>query len=367
VSVFDHLHYVPVLRWKKAERDALAALDGRARQVTTPLIELPMGELLGVWRKRRRTPGQYLSEMAADVLTCWGKAATFVDLRLVQDDLRIDGDHPLSVLARLVMNQGGRVVPVTGLGRSPRYQQAVQKVAAIGNGACIRLFLRDLLSSADQEVGRLLQVLRLEAAQVDLIIDCQIVTGDVELPALTRSIPRIEDWRSLTLMAGAFPKDLTGFKPGVHTLERTDWLRWRSFVSTKDLPRAPSYGDYLTLHAVFIEPPPGANFSASIRYACEEYWLIMRGEGVRTPGGAGYQQWPANAQLLIERAEFQGPTFSAGDNFIYRKALSRGEPGNATQWVFAGVNHHLTLVARQIAGLPVPEYTRSRRSGATRT
>jgi len=360
--VFDYLHYVPVLRWKKAERDALAALDGRARQITTPLIELPMGELLGVRRRRRNTPVQYLSEMAADVLRCWGSTPTFLDLRLVSDELRVGGHHPLSVLAHLIVNRGGRVVPVTGLGRSPRYQEAVRRVAGVGNGACIRLFLPDLRPGADRELGRLLRALQLDAAHVDLIVDCQVVTRDGDgLANLARAVPRIDDWRSITLMAGAFPKDLTGFKPGVHTLERTDWLRWRSFVSVKGLRRAPAYGDYISLHAVFMEPPPGANFSASIRYACEEYWLIMRGEGVRNRGSAGYQQWPANAQLLIERAEFQGPMFSAGDNFIYRKAISRGEPGNATQWVFAGVNHHLTLVARQMASLPVPQYANTQR------
>jgi hypothetical protein len=360
--VFDHLHYVPVLRWKKAERDALEALDGRTREVSTPLIELTMGELLGVGRKRRRTPAQYLSEMTADVLKSWGKAPAFLDLRLIHDDLRIDGRHPLSVLGDSVGAQGGRVVPVTGLGRSPRYQQAVKACVGLGNGACIRLFPRDLFSGADQEIDKLLEALAVNAPQVDLIIDCQIVAGDVELlRRLVRSVPLIEQWRSLTLMAGAFPKDLTGFKPGIHTLERTDWLHWRSVLDTTNLPRAPWYGDYVTLHAVFSEPPPGANFSASIRYACEEYWLIMRGEGVRNRGGAGYQQWTANAQLLIERAEFQGPTFSAGDNFIYRKALSRGEPGNATQWVFAGVNHHLTLVARQMAGLPVLQFAQGQR------
>jgi len=35
-------NYIPVLRWKKAERDALAGLDVKIRENITPLFELIM-------------------------------------------------------------------------------------------------------------------------------------------------------------------------------------------------------------------------------------------------------------------------------------------------------------------------------------
>jgi mannose-6-phosphate isomerase-like protein (cupin superfamily) len=41
------------------------------------------------------------------------------------------------------------------------------------------------------------------------------------------------------------------------------------------------------------------NISASIRYTTDDYWVIMRGEGLRNKGGAGYDQYPANAELLM--------------------------------------------------------------------
>ena len=37
---FDHKHYVPVLRWKRAERVALRELMPQTQRPVTPLIEL---------------------------------------------------------------------------------------------------------------------------------------------------------------------------------------------------------------------------------------------------------------------------------------------------------------------------------------
>jgi hypothetical protein len=48
--MFDHAHYVPVLRWKRGERRALEALSVLDRGVLTPIIE----PLAGYMHRRRR-------------------------------------------------------------------------------------------------------------------------------------------------------------------------------------------------------------------------------------------------------------------------------------------------------------------------
>jgi hypothetical protein len=45
--MFDHQHYVPVMRMKPAELRALQALEGTLRLVTTPLLECPPRVLRG--------------------------------------------------------------------------------------------------------------------------------------------------------------------------------------------------------------------------------------------------------------------------------------------------------------------------------
>jgi len=78
----------------------------------------------------------------------------------------------------------------------------------------------------------------------------------------------------------------------------------------------------------------------------------MRGEGIFNKDGPGPSQWPANATLLRESKEFYGPGFSDGDEYISRMGDGAENNGNAGTWLRAGINHHMTVVARQIASLP---------------
>jgi hypothetical protein len=82
----------------------------------------------------------------------------------------------------------------------------------------------------------------------------------------------------------------------------------------------------------------------------------MRGESIKS---RGWDQWPANAQLLSDHHEYCGPDFSYGDKYIYElgEQLDRGiieKTGNPETWLRAGINHHITFVYHQIASLPGP-------------
>lgn len=77
----------------------------------------------------------------------------------------------------------------------------------------------------------------------------------------------------------------------------------------------------------------------------------MRGEGVFNTNGPGFAQFPANAQLLCDRDEFYGASFSYGDQYIEEMGSQFDKPGNAMTWLRAGINHHLTLVVNQVSNL----------------
>jgi Beta protein len=69
-------------------------------------------------------------------------------------------------------------------------------------------------------------------------------------------------------------------------------------------------------------------------------------------GGTRHAQYRANAELLCARKEFANAHFSAGDEYIWNvgshKELGLGTP---EKWLRAGINHHMTLTARQVLGL----------------
>ena len=90
---------------------------------------------------------------------------------------------------------------------------------------------------------------------------------------------------------------------------------------------------------------------APAAWATESYWLIARGEALRSKKSPGNKQYYGNAQLLCEHEEIEEATFSYGDKYLWSAANRQAGPGNPTTWIAAGENHHITLTARQVAAL----------------
>ncbi len=352
--MFDHTHYVPILRWKQAEWLALRYVEPEDRDRMTPLVEItPRSVAL---RTRRPTVRQMLQKNAQDMAESWGGSPLFVDFRHVGHLPECEGLHPFVYLAQEARTYRVSLIPVTSLDSPPAYQSAVASIVSNDRtGVCIRLFRTHLAQpTLRRDVSQLLSRLSVGREQADLVLDCQHVEGCCpDFSTLVESLPDLSEWRTLTLASGAFPVDLTGFKrPGEYTLARLDWQGWLRVVRSAGRPlRRPSYGDYTIQHAIYREPPERPNFSASIRYTAQQYWVIMRGEGVFHDGSPGFPQWPANAQMLCARREFRGQEFSFGDRYIWKMSQQTDQTGSAETWLRAGINHHLVFVVRQIANL----------------
>ena len=354
--MFDHKHYVPILRWKRAEWVALGNLTMNDRRHATPLIELTPRSFQARNNRPVPNPADVLANNAEDIQRHWGQTPFFVDLLHLDPALRIDNRRQvLEFLAEQTRIRGLALIPVTGLSRDPGYQQSVASVIALDSrGACIRIHPAEIQTpNFSESLSQLLNTLQLDITDADCLMDYQMwQQGAPTVTALSNSIPSIDSWRTFTVASGAFPRDLTGFTVGQHFLPRFDWMTWRTQISNGLIPqRLPTFSDYTIQHAAFAEPPERANFSASIRYTSEDHWVIMRGESVFKDNGPGYDQWPANAQLLCARGEYCGQSFSSGDQYIFEMAAQTLRTGNPETWLRAGINHHMTFTARQIASL----------------
>ncbi len=210
------------------------------------------------------------------------------------------------------------------------------------------------------EIDNFLRRMQCDPESVHLLVDFAYITDDSipNLAQLCSHLPHLNRWQSFTVAAGSFPKDLTQWKEiGEYPLPRLEWQMWREQVAARlDLPRRPNYGDYGIYHPIIAAQANGRP-SASVRYAGVEHWVIMRGRKIKLGGS---QQYPAHAVALCERAEYveTGSKYSAGDELIAQMAQAyRDAPGhvkgtgNATTWLTAGFNRHLTLTARKTAAL----------------
>jgi hypothetical protein len=332
------LPYAPALRWKGAEIAAVLDLPDELRRSIQPLFEFVPRDF-GVALQERT-----LALKARQLAENWGWTYPFsIDFSLLEPALGaaaipLFDKHAAGLLKAIIT-----INPMwVGEPRSLRELALVQQ-----RGFAIRLSALDLRQAGWQrKLESLVKQAGLANTAVDLIVDYRAIeSAPGNYAAVVAAVRAVGDWRSVTLLAGAFPEDLSGLpKNDQHLLPRTDWLAWRDFVLAGGDAR---YGDYTIQHGIFREHEgKGMNFSASIRYTGEADWVIMRGESVRSE--MGYEQWPANAELLCARREFRGPTFSAGDLYIKTMASQTIETGGAKSWLTAGINHHLAMVAHQL-------------------
>ena len=337
--------YVPAIRWKGAERLALGAVSKSIRRRIVPLIEVVPKDFGAL------AEAGAIQKFGRQVAETWGwgaAAPVLLDTHLLGDAMATAVIQPI-VAAAVAYNVTGGVV--TRLGRSENHWAAVREATDLGFELCVRVsafefrqsgFASALIDTVDR--------LRSSPSAVHLIIDFGAVAANgINLRPWVDTTPRLSDWRSVTFLMGAFPKDLADLeKNEQHELPRGDWESWRDLVETAPA-RLPAFGDYTVQHGAFEEREgKHFNFSASIRYTSGSRWIVMRGEGVLNEDGPGYAQWPANAQLLVDGGEFEGAAYSWGDTYISDMAGQVTKTGSAKEWLAAGINHHMTVVAKQL-------------------
>lgn len=338
--MFPSFHYIPVLRWKQAEWVALRELSSDQKSRITPLIEFTPPKFAKLSTDKIR-------KLLGEVQRSWGKRSVFFDFNLLSLHLSVGA---LRIIDHLADNSDLSYIPVTGLTRTPDYQSEIREIIKKRKRVAFRIKVYEVRRENFQaNIENLLSTLNVNPRQVDLFIDYEIIgVNFLRFGDLCRIIPFISDWATFSVLSGAFPRDLTLLRPGIHNLDRSDWLFWWTETESS-LLRKPNFGDYTIQHPIYYPPPARANFSASIRYASSRYWVIMRGEGVFHENSPGFAQYPANAQLLCGRGEFCGPEFSFGDNYIFEMGIQTEKVGSARTWLTAGINHHIAFVIDQLS------------------
>jgi hypothetical protein len=354
--------YVPVLKGKEGEYGALEALPGDIRNRLMPLIEVPDVPYDYASEGSAKSLDQHISGIADRLRKCWHDRPLFLDLPWSEDEERLgDGRVALEAVLADCAARGVKAVPVVSRKKSAGYLSAAGDYSAsVHNGVCIRLLVADFEEDVDleTEIDRLLGGLGgADISSVDLVLDLEDLgpdTGRALLVArsLFSMIPTKEKWRRIVLVAASFPEDLSDVDAAaITTLPRREWDLWKTLQKRQGLLPRPNliFGDYGIAHPVTKELDPRTmRMSASIRYTTPKNWLVLKGRNVRQ---YGFDQYFELCKILVKRPEYCESAFSWGDRYISDCAEGMTGPGNATTWRKVGTNHHLTLVAREIANL----------------
>lgn len=362
--MFAHQHYVPVLKSKKGERDALGVIVDAVKDRLTPLIEIDDVPCDAETSEPTRDLEQHCKLNVDELARTWGTTRKlFLDPQLVAPSQGPGGVDGSEYAFQRAGAAGLQFIPVVGLRRTKPEVAAALKHSQ--RGLCVRLEEDDL---ADPQLAATLsQFLQSPGGErdhgdVDIVVDLASVVDQpvhrVEMLArmYLTAVPHIKSWRTLTVAASAFPQTLGAVqRQSTTTLERTEWLAWaRLHAGRGSLVRMPTFGDYAIQHPFVMEGydprymPPSAN----IRYTLDDEWLILKGQSVRrAPGKAQFQ---ALAQALTSDARFMGQGHCKGCAEAHACAGGAAGYGASAPWRRIGTTHHLTHVMSQVAALPFP-------------
>lgn len=368
-NMFNQQHYVPILKWKRAEQGALESLDSKNKQYITPLIQLVMPKqkpednfeaLVEKFKKQ-------LNKIPDNIIKVWGKEPIFVDFSLLfTTELKIESINTILTAGKTI---GAVFIPVIHLSDEEEIKNTMCSLAKkSGNGICLRLICPDFFDISNpiklnSDISEFLLKYGLNPESVDLLIDIKEIGNDASKYdryfEASQNIYDLPRWRTYTFAGGSFPEDLSSCKlDDENPIPRIEWNKLQEKNANETLIRKPTFSDYTIQYPIYREVSQFFHPTTSIKYTQNDHWLIMKGKKQK------FELYLANAAILINDKRFLGENYSEGDKYIsekakhfpeYMKEKKNGQDikgtGSTESWLKAGINHHLTLVANQVASL----------------
>ena len=333
--------YVPVLKLKRGEKKALSLVPIALRQRVVPVLDV-------VQNASGRPLDEHLDTVFRGLPSSLvGYSRCFIDAREIEDD----DPRATDMVLNRAQAEGMRVLPVTGITRTSGVAAALAHRA---HGLGLRLLKsefesRNLAPLLQRFMGRY----GLIPEGVDLVLDLGAVADMIAhgVSALTRAfladIPELGRWRTVSIVACAFPLSMRGIGRHAHKrVDRSEWISWRDDILRyqQECGRALVFGDYVIQHPAGVEnfDPRTMPVSATIRYALDDAWILIKGESTRVVSAR--DQFPALATKLVYgrlRAIYKGSWHCPGCSSMKVAADGGTGFGSAEAWRRLGTIHHI--------------------------
>lgn len=324
--------YVPVLKYKQGEKDALYTLDDKIKDNVLPLIEV--------------TP---------DTISKFNGVAEFWDDRDYILDVSPEYYHELTTeeYKRILKYcKKEHVIPCVNLLDN---EHRISYLSENINGIAVRIFLNEILDDEfDVNFSNLIKLISCE--NTDLIIDLQYIDPRKlnEVIFLTRSVinmlSNLNQFRRIILASNSFPKTLDVDKDKLTLLPRIEskiYNKVKLQLVKKDINLI--YSDYAVNHWSYFEFIPGMQPSFNIRYTFDDKYVIYKGDTIKR-GGLDFDKVKRGCDLLVTSSYYLGDSYSWGDHEIYEKHVKNtNKPGSLTTWRAIGTSHHICHVVKSLS------------------
>ncbi|WMT19185.1 beta family protein [Parageobacillus toebii] len=326
--------YVPIMKFKQGEKDALYQLPTELKEKVMPLFEI--------------TPDVIQKEKSLGISQIW-ELPYFFDISPEYYSELSDEEY----LGLLEKCQGG-VVPIIKLTDNSERVETI--IARVQNGVAIRIYLDEIL---DDNFPKLFSDLthKLNLSETDLIIDVRFVeSGEINIKStLTKEalnrINNISEFRTTIVASNSFPQNLSTYdKHSLVIIPRNEskfYNKVKQHFEEKGIKIV--YSDYGVNHWTYFEYVPGMQVTFNIRYTYYDNFVIYRGDSIKR-GGFNFAKVQEACNALINSSYFLGQNFSWADQEIYDKAHGVvNKPGNPTTWRALGTNHHIVFILNYLS------------------
>ncbi len=330
--------YVPILRYKRGELDALLHLDEKVKDNIIPLIEIPLSALKSLSKKP---------------INCfWNDRPFFFYFspEWYTDDDGEEDEQKNAVMLSMCNNiMGTPVIDLTYLTSDniQKWKNASQ------NGLCIWLRGNEF-AAIEEQLNMLFGAGGLNRNNTDLLLDLQYCFSDslldktYRLKAAFSDLDRASEYRSIIIASCSFPKQL----PPMDNNKIYRFQRFETEIYTLALKLSNRFGfnyiysDYGPNSLEDIQYIQGMSPNFKIKYTTLEHYVYIKGLQIKR-GGLDIGNVRALCKILMDSGEFSGENYSWGDNKMYQLAQEvLNSPGNLTTWVSYAMNHHITLMTK---------------------
>lgn len=343
--------YVPALRWRMAEYQALMRLTSKAKEKVVPYITIPEREFdFDSWQPRKAIH-EHVHPFVARYEKKWGDRLAWIGVHPdIADGVMNDGRDVLTYVFDGLRKFNAKAVPSIRLDADSRLQTSVAAIIAQdGQGVAIIVRLEVLMKKdAFARIVAMFRSLGVNEDEVDLIVDLgepnfePYDTFSIALIAALRRLGDLNRFRNFVLLGTAIPETFKGIAKGQDELPRHDWLFFQMLLSK--LPsgmRRPNYGDYTIVHPNFTPQDMRKIKSAGkIVYTTGASWWVRKGGAFR----GNEVQMHEHCAVLVGSGVFKGNDYSYGDDYIGKCAIKKAPPSNLTRWKDVAINHHIMHV-----------------------
>lgn len=337
--------YVPILKWKKGEQEALKNLSEKQESRIIPLIEI--------------TDYEEATAILNSLTNSFSKSV-YIDTSIAAED---DREYLLSIVEEFKANDKS-IFPILYF---DDLQDIGDQVADLATRVGLKIPVPEDIEGPNYE--DIFEVIKNLKSKNDIIIDIILDLGVItEKKEASRAVRDIKDVIKQFLLSNSFCNyiiiSLTSFPESISSIPaggsasypRYDITIFNKVLETPDFADIRSkliYSDYGVTKFTETE----LDFSLlqhgilpKVKYTTYDKYLVYKGQRDRYTRQLikGYREL---AKEIFDSPSYFGESFSFGDLEIKERAngLNGKGPGNNTNWVTIAANHHIAVVIEQLS------------------